>query len=85
LRQENTPNRFHEVPSFTVDDLTDDLEWELERLRSVGIARVVTVDLTRPEFGIPVVRVVIPGLEGDIRHPHYTPGPRARRAAVQPA
>jgi len=26
--------------------------------------------------------VVIPGLEGDIRHPRYIPGPRARRAAV---
>ena len=45
------------------------------------VGRVVAVDLTRPDFGIPVVRVVIPGLEGDLRHPHYAPvrgraGPR---------
>ena len=26
--------------------------------------------------------MVIPGLEGDIRHPHYVPGQRARRAAA---
>jgi ribosomal protein S12 methylthiotransferase accessory factor len=63
--------------------LGEDLQWELEQLRSAGIARVIAVDLTRPEFGIPVVRMVIPGLEGDIRHPHYVAGARARRAATQ--
>jgi ribosomal protein S12 methylthiotransferase accessory factor len=82
LCQENEPNSFRQVPSFAADDLVQDLQWELERLRSAGITRVVAIDLTRPDFAIPVVRVVIPGLEGDIRHPHYLPGPRARRAAV---
>jgi YcaO-like protein with predicted kinase domain len=83
LCQENEPNSFRQVPSFAADDLVQDLQWELERLRSAGITRVVAIDLTRPDFAIPVVRVVIPGLEGDIRHPHYLPGPRARRAAVR--
>jgi YcaO-like protein with predicted kinase domain len=83
LRQESKPYVFREVPSFTGDDLWQDLRWELEHLRSAGIIRVIAVDLTRPEFGIPVVRVVIPSLEGDIRHPHYVPGPRARRASAQ--
>jgi YcaO-like protein with predicted kinase domain len=83
LRQESKPHLFREVPSFSTDDLKKDLEWELECLRSAGITRVVTLDLTRPEFGIPVARVVIPGLEGDIRHPHYVPGPRARRTSAQ--
>ena len=83
LRQESAPHSFREVPSFAADDLGQDLRWELERLRAAGIGRVVTVDLTRPDFSIPVVRVVIPGLEGDISHPHYTPGSRARRAAAQ--
>src|SRR6516225_5919487 len=82
LRQECAPDPFRGVPSFTGDDLRQDLRWELEHLRSAGITRAVAVDLTRPEFGIPVVRVVIPGLEGDIRHPHYVPGPRARRASM---
>ena len=80
LCQENEPNSFRQIPSFAADDLVQDLQWELERLRSAGITRVVAIDLTRPDFAIPVVRVVIPGLEGDIRHPHYLPGPRARHA-----
>jgi ribosomal protein S12 methylthiotransferase accessory factor YcaO len=74
---------FHAVPSFAAEDLGEDLRQELECLRSAGITRVVAVDLTRPDFGIPVVRVVIPVLEGDIKHPHYTPGVRARWAAAQ--
>jgi YcaO-like protein with predicted kinase domain len=83
LRQESEPDSFREVPSFAADDLGQDLHWELECLRAADIGRVVAVNLTRPDFAIPVVRVVIPGLEGDIRHPHYAPGPRARRAATQ--
>jgi ribosomal protein S12 methylthiotransferase accessory factor YcaO len=43
---------------------------------------VVAIDLSRSDFGVPVVRVVIPGLEGDIKHPNYVPGLRARRAAA---
>ena len=82
LRQESNPHSFREVPTFAADDLNQDLCWELERLRSAGMTRVVAVDLTRPDFEIPVVRVVIPGLDGDIKHPHYTPGARARRAAA---
>ena len=81
LREEEAPLSYREAPSFTVDDLGQDLRWELERLRSARITRAVAIDLTRREFEIPVVRIVIPGLEGDIRHPHYTPGERALRAA----
>jgi ribosomal protein S12 methylthiotransferase accessory factor YcaO len=40
--------------------------WELDALRSAGIGQAVVVDLTREEFGIPVVRAVVPGLEGSI-------------------
>jgi YcaO-like protein with predicted kinase domain len=82
LRQENAPHSFREVRTFAADCLSQDLHWELERLQSVGFPRVVTVNLTRADFNIPVVRVVIPGLEGDIKHPHYVPGARARRAAA---
>ena len=82
LRQETEPVSFLEVPTLAADDLGQDLRWELDRLLSAGISRVIAVDLTRADFAIPVVRMVIPGLEGDIRHPHYVPGPRARRAAA---
>ena len=43
--------------------------WELERLREAGIDEVGVVDLSLPEFGIPVVRVVVPGLEAPCDHP----------------
>jgi YcaO-like protein with predicted kinase domain len=72
---------FCDAPSLDADDLTVDLRWELERLRAIGVERVIAVDLTRPDFGTPVVRMVIPGLEWDCTHPAYIPGPRARRAS----
>ena len=55
---------FTSVPAFVSDSIDQDVAWELDSLRSVGISEVVAVDLTREEFGIAVVRVVIPGLEG---------------------
>lgn len=84
LRQEAVPYAFRDIPSFAADDLVEDLRQELERLQSAGFAQVVAVDLTRPEFDIAVFKVAIPGLEGDIKHPNYTPGPRARRVAASP-
>ena len=40
------------------------MAWELAALRAAGISEVVAVDLTHDDFGIPVVRVIVPGLEG---------------------
>jgi ribosomal protein S12 methylthiotransferase accessory factor len=80
LQRSSEACSYHDVPSFDSDDLAADVRWELDRLRSIGIDRVVVVDLTRPEFGIPAVRVVIPGLEGDTRNPEYQPGMRAHAA-----
>jgi ribosomal protein S12 methylthiotransferase accessory factor len=70
--------RFTDVPTFESETFDEDVAWELERLHAVGIERVVAVDLTRPEFRVPVVRVVIPGLEGTDESPRYVPGARAR-------
>jgi ribosomal protein S12 methylthiotransferase accessory factor len=69
---------FGGIAQHRADDLAEDLRWLLARLRAVGVERVAACDLTRPEFGVPVARVVIPGLEGDPRHPSYVPGRRAR-------
>lgn len=55
---------FRAVPSIDGDSFDADVARELEALRSGGITQAVVVDLTREEFGIPVVRVVVPGLEG---------------------
>lgn len=60
----------------------DDVGYLLKAVRAVGVERVVVVDLTRPEIGLPVVKVVVPRLEGPGGH---LPGARARRRiAAQP-
>ena len=58
------PRDFADGPNFEGETLDEDLDWLLGRLEAVGIREVAAVDLTKPEYGIPVVRVVIPGLEG---------------------
>lgn len=75
------PRAFAEVATFESASLADDLSWILARLRSAGLDRAIAVDLTRPALGIPVVRMIVPGLEGvmDDEHGDYAPGSRARR------
>jgi ribosomal protein S12 methylthiotransferase accessory factor len=57
---------FTAVPVFDGGSFDADVAWELTALGPAGINEVVAVDLTREEFGIPVVRVIIPGLEGPV-------------------
>jgi YcaO-like protein with predicted kinase domain len=61
-----SPSRsFESRHSLAGDNFKSDLETVLAGLRSVGITSVVAVDLAHSEFGIPVVKMVIPGLEGE--------------------
>jgi YcaO-like protein with predicted kinase domain len=71
-----SPRDFRDVPTYDSQTCADDLAWMLDRLRAVGIEEVVAVDLTRAKLGMPVARVIIPGLEGPDDHEHYMPGPR---------
>jgi ribosomal protein S12 methylthiotransferase accessory factor len=57
---------FTAIHQFASDSSDADVAWELARLRSAGISEVIAVDLTHEDFGIPVVRVVVPGLEGPV-------------------
>jgi YcaO-like protein with predicted kinase domain len=79
MRSGEPVRRFHEVPTYEGNSFDEDVAWELERLAAVGLEQVVVVDLTKPAFGIPVARVVIPGLEAIHDAPGYVPGARARR------
>ena len=67
------------------ETFNEDFEQIRARLLEVGVDQIVAVDLTRLEFQIPVVRVVVPGLEGPDDDPEYMPGPRARAAAGRPS
>ena len=71
---------FTDIPGFSSDSLTADIAWTLDRLQRVGIDQAVVVDLTKPRFQIPVVRVVVPGLEGVFKgeDSDYAAGPRAK-------
>lgn len=70
---------FLDAPSYHGRSFEEDMRLQLGRLRSVGIEEVVVVDLTKPEFKIPVVRAIIPGLEGLDSSARYVPGERLRR------
>jgi ribosomal protein S12 methylthiotransferase accessory factor len=45
------------------DDLLEDIRKSASILRSRGYERMIAVDLTRPDVGLPVVRVIVPGME----------------------
>ena len=60
----------------------EDVSIVLDRLRAAGLESAIVVDLTRPDLQVPVVRVVVPGLEGYM-FDHYRPGLRAQ-AHAQP-
>lgn len=77
--------RFGDAPTRITADCADDLHWACERLAAVGIDQVVVVDLTKPDIGVPVVRVIIPGLEGLHDAPGYVPGERTRAALARAA
>jgi len=62
LLQEGCRIPLSQVRSFRSADLREDLRFLLERLVAVGVEQVFVTDLSRPDLGIPVVRVRVPGL-----------------------
>jgi ribosomal protein S12 methylthiotransferase accessory factor len=54
---------YSEVCSTDTDDFKTDIEHIIASLKKQGMDRVIVVDLTREEIGVPVVRVIVPGLE----------------------
>lgn len=54
---------FSEISTYVNDDILDDIKIILRRLKKAGLKRAIIVNLTQPNIGIPVVRVIVPGLE----------------------
>jgi YcaO-like protein with predicted kinase domain len=54
---------FRSIQSYQHSTIDQDIHFLLDRLKAEGFTQVVAVDLTRPEVGVPVVRVVVPGAE----------------------
>ena len=63
--------------SHATDTIEGDLQVALDRLAGAGLDQVLYVDLSRPDWPISVVRVVVPGLEGVSSSSAYQPGARA--------
>ncbi|NBB82134.1 MAG: TOMM precursor leader peptide-binding protein [Alphaproteobacteria bacterium] len=55
------PTRLADRPSLATDDHADDVAVCVDRAAAVGL-EVLALDLTRPDIGFPVVRVIAPGL-----------------------
>lgn len=70
---------YNDMPSYHTDDFLDDIHIIMDRLKAAGLDRVIVVDLTRPEIGVPVVRVIVPGLEHYAMDPERL-GERCKRA-----
>ena len=84
VEQERGRLQFGSVPTSLTANCADDVALACERLAAVAINEVVVVDLTKADVGIPVVRVIVPGLEGLHDAPGYVAGPRARSSATKP-
>ncbi|MEQ9606991.1 MAG: YcaO-like family protein [Kiloniellaceae bacterium] len=71
---------FAAVPNLSGNSIDGDLARVLANLKAKGITEVVAVDLSKPEIGLSVVRVVAAGLEGAYQGSgsDYRPGRRAR-------
>jgi len=74
---------FRDAPTCAGATLRQDLDTVLARLDAAGLRQAAYVDLTRAEFGIPVARMIVPGLEGPWTPAggDYTPGTRSRAVA----
>lgn len=73
------------VASFALRSLATatfegDIAAMLDGLRRIGVDSAIAVDLTQPEIGVPVVKLVVPGLEAPIALLGGRPIRRGRRA-----
>ncbi len=52
-----------EIKNYAGKSFKEDIETTLKLLKKAGFEDILFVDLTKPEIEIPVVRVIIPGME----------------------
>ncbi|MBR2255700.1 MAG: YcaO-related McrA-glycine thioamidation protein [Candidatus Methanomethylophilaceae archaeon] len=63
-----------DIPNQATPYVLDDIEVVLGKLMDTGFKEVVAVDLTRPELGVPSVRMIVPGLEVSTMDPEREGG-----------
>jgi len=73
---------YSSINSFEHDNVDDDLRFLVSRLKTAGFSQIAAVNLTRPEIGIPVIRVIVPEAETwTVFHLHTGRGVFGRRVA----
>jgi YcaO-like protein with predicted kinase domain len=82
VSEPTTPRPWTTLPDRGAPTVGAEMEACLGALAARDLRHVAAVDLTRAEIGVPVVRVLVGGLEGPIDAPDYAPGTRARRAGA---
>lgn len=70
---------FRDVPEFGEDTFERNVKRMFQGLVDAGFSRAVSINLTLPEFGIPVVRLIVPHLEAMSEVPGYVLGKRAKQ------
>ncbi|MDN3616786.1 YcaO-like family protein [Vibrio gallaecicus] len=68
---------FNDIQSWSNQCFKEDIKLITSKLKQVNLAQAAFVNLEKSEFQIPVVRVVVPGLEGIDELPGYQMGTRA--------
>ncbi len=63
-----------DMPDLATPYVLDDIEVVLGKLMECGFDQVIAVDLTRPELGVPTVRMIVPGLEVSTMDPEREGG-----------
>ena len=66
------------LTSDATSSFEGDIQLLLDAVRRLGLDSVVAVDLTHPDIGIPVAKVIVPGLELQAHGPYAIFGDRAR-------
>jgi len=79
LDTEARPGDYGEVPDHRGTWVEEDIDLVLARILGAGLPEPVAVDLTDPTIGIPVVKVIAPGLESN---PAERTRPGSRLSAV---
>jgi ribosomal protein S12 methylthiotransferase accessory factor len=74
---------YRTLPSMETDSLAGDVALQLRLLKEAGLERVIMVDLSDPDIGIPVVRVIIPGAEYEHYGLHKRYGRRAEEQTMR--
>ncbi|WP_039127860.1 YcaO-like family protein [Leisingera sp. ANG-Vp] len=64
------------------EDIARNTNRALKAMRTVGLDRCIVVNMTRAELGVPVVRVVVPGLECPYSFTTRLPGDRLLRSLI---